>query len=1210
MSIPTRVLAALLLCFLALGTVAVAQSQYLVLYPGSGNSSTVMYVFQPGLLPQVQTNTIPSGTFQILPVPDGSKYYLLSNGSGSPVSVLDSTFQNLKVLGGSIQLAASAGAITPDGRRLVVLAGRVFVLDTGSDTVIAPAGLAVTGTPIDVVVSSDATRAYVLSQGAIGAGGTILTAIDLTQPIPAIVGTPLALNGDNVSPATGLALSPSGFIYLSNNYRIFEINPYTLTPTVPDGIPIQAYPGKPFVTPDGKYVIAGNLRPNQGGTSLVQIDLTTKVPQYFTNINDVLTQFFSQGTDAAGNDRLYAYSSGRQVYDITLGAVPVVNLSTLNQAFPSFPTFNSVTFSGEVPPRLMWALSTVNAATFLYQLDIGTQQLQQVTAPTQAAGLSVAGVSVSPTSGAAKMIPFNNTAANLTIAAGKQSSLPITVRLQDSLGRGLYRGLINFTSTNPNVVIQYPSVTTGSGGYASTFVTAPATAGNFTVTATPVNAPTVPPIDFVFTVPGTGGGGGGPNLGGTYYVSGDGQVVLEYNLSKPMMVQVRDSNGKPISGATVNWSIVGGALGSISGGLAATSSTDSNGFSSILFVATAVQAGLSFGQTQIQASGPAGDKVNFWITTVLATIPNGGFASVLQIEEHDTSGNPVFPNNIRKISGVAGAVQKNGYFVVIGVGAGPQTGSPISNIGIRAQNYDSFAPPDGSPALTGPDPTSPSASCVGDPLSNPAGQLNCDLQFGPQLGSGPLYFFVGEAARSQVMLLTVLAGTPKNVTLLNGDGQSGKPGTKLPIPLMVKVTDAGGNPLGPCDNLHPACKVPIAWTVSGSATLSSTSTVTDANGLSSVNATLGSVPGPVKVTALITNADGTKAAATFNLTIAVTVATITVVSGDGQSTFTNGAFSNPLVVVVKDQQGNPVSNQQVNFTASQGGQLSASSVVTGSDGLASVRLTAGPSSGTITVIATAAGFQAFFNNLNVLVPGPQITTSSFLNYYSQQLGLTPCGLAAISGSNIAPGVTGTVYPPPFGPNPTTLGPVQSVLIGGYSAPITSISNIGGVERVNIQTPCEVPAGPTQVVMTVQGGTTTVNNVTVLQYQPGMYLVPDNSGLGVALRPDGSYISATNPAAAGETVRFFVTGLGQTTPPIGTNTAGVGGQKVNVELVGGFNGGGATISDAQYLTGQIGVYVVSMPIPANTPPGTYGAIVAVKPPVGDLIFGNSVNIPIR
>ena len=78
---------------------------------------------------------------------------------------------------------------------------------------------------------------------------------------------------------------------------------------------------------------------------------------------------------------------------------------------------------------------------------------------------------------------------------------------------------------------------------------------------------------------------------------------------------------------------------------------------------------------------------------------------------------------------------------------------------------------------------------------------------------------------------------------------------------------------------------------------------------------------------------------------------------------------------------------------------------------------------------------------------------------------------------------------------------------------------------------------------------------------------------MAVRPDGSQVSPTNPAQRGETIQLYITGLGQATPAIATNTAGVADQTIVSPLIVGLNNGGVPLVSAVYGPGLIGVYIV-------------------------------------
>jgi len=87
----------------------------------------------------------------------------------------------------------------------------------------------------------------------------------------------------------------------------------------------------------------------------------------------------------------------------------------------------------------------------------------------------------------------------------------------------------------------------------------------------------------------------------------------------------------------------------------------------------------------------------------------------------------------------------------------------------------------------------------------------------------------------------LVVNSPVQLAIVSGNAQSGPVGTTLPSALVVKLAGAGG--LG-------VAGVAVNYGVtSGSATLSSASTVTDSSGLAGIQVKLGSAVGPVTVTA-------------------------------------------------------------------------------------------------------------------------------------------------------------------------------------------------------------------------------------------------------------------------------------------------------------------------------------------------------------------------
>jgi hypothetical protein len=190
-------------------------------------------------------------------------------------------------------------------------------------------------------------------------------------------------------------------------------------------------------------------------------------------------------------------------------------------------------------------------------------------------------------------------------------------------------------------------------------------------------------------------------------------------------------------------------------------------------------------------------------------------------------------------------------------------------------------------------------------------------------------------------------GPAANLSMVSGDGQSGTPGQRLPNPVVVKVTDAIGNPVS-------GTTVSFAVTAGGG-TLSAPSGISNVSGLASATLTLGPTAGTNTVRASSGSLAGSPV--TFNATATVaapTATTLTLFSGNGQTGTVGQPLSGPFIVKVTDAGGNPVSGRVVNFAVTAGGgTLTVTSGATDSQGLASTVLTLGPLTGSNTVMASS-----------------------------------------------------------------------------------------------------------------------------------------------------------------------------------------------------------------------------------------------------------------
>ena len=196
---------------------------------------------------------------------------------------------------------------------------------------------------------------------------------------------------------------------------------------------------------------------------------------------------------------------------------------------------------------------------------------------------------------------------------------------------------------------------------------------------------------------------------------------------------------------------------------------------------------------------------------------------------------------------------------------------------------------------------------------------------------------------------TAGAGGLAGFTAVRGDNQTATAGTLLPDSLVVRATDANGNPV-------PG--VTVAWTLSGGGTASATSTTTGPDGLTGVLRTLGPTAGPQTTTA--TASSGT---IVFHATATVgTAGRLTITTQPSSTAQSSVPFAQQPRLQVRDANGNAVHQAGLAITASiASGPVGATvtgdpTVPTDANGLATFQnLGIGGSGGTYTLNFGGAG---------------------------------------------------------------------------------------------------------------------------------------------------------------------------------------------------------------------------------------------------------------
>jgi uncharacterized protein (TIGR03437 family) len=208
----------------------------------------------------------------------------------------------------------------------------------------------------------------------------------------------------------------------------------------------------------------------------------------------------------------------------------------------------------------------------------------------------------------------------------------------------------------------------------------------------------------------------------------------------------------------------------------------------------------------------------------------------------------------------------------------------------------------------------------------------------------------------------------------------------------------------------------------------------------------------------------------------------------------------------------------------------------GAGGAIRIGLGIGPYLG-ITVALAAATFTA---------PGgaPYIFPNGVVNAASSApftAGISRGEVISIYGSGLAPGNQVTTSSSQF---PTTLDGVQ-VMINGIAAPLYYVQP-GQVAAI---VPYEISetgaAGTAGAIATIQVINNGAPSNTVTEFvgltTPGVFTYPTPGGLGdgAILHQDFSIVTESSPAALGETVQVYVTGLGDVSPGITDGAAGPG-----------------------------------------------------------------------
>ena len=340
--------------------------------------------------------------------------------------------------------------------------------------------------------------------------------------------------------------------------------------------------------------------------------------------------------------------------------------------------------------------------------------------------------------------------------------------------------------------------------------------------------------------------------------------------------------------------------------------------------------------------------------------------------------------------------------------------------------------------------------------------------------------------------------TGTDLMLMAGNNQNGLANLLLGAPLSVTVVDS---------NKKPLPNTLVNWSVTqGDGKLSASQSLTDQMGVAQITVTLGASEPQTQISASLPGLNSTIVFSEKSVPASST--TLTLISGNNQSGLAGSALPQPLVVMILDNNKNPIAGVPISWSVVTGnGTLSAQTLITDSNGQAQANFTLGTISGSNQV------------NVSTTLDIPNNTQSFQLTGQPgspAKIILTPAQMGVASGTTVA--IAGTVQDQ-FGnllPNisiilTSTLGTLQSAgetsnAQGALLYHLTLSGTVGSNATLSAVVPNSTPevssttmitidaSGPENSIALVSGNTQTVSAGQSLN--PLVVKVSDSAGNGV------------------------------------------------------------------------------------------------------------------
>ncbi|WP_236874406.1 Ig-like domain-containing protein [Citrobacter portucalensis] len=548
--------------------------------------------------------------------------------------------------------------------------------------------------------------------------------------------------------------------------------------------------------------------------------------------------------------------------------------------------------------------------------------------------------------------------------------------VKDANGNPLANQTVNFTANNGATIAA--TGITGADGRVTVTLTS-LTAGLSTVTATIGSSSQT--VDTTFVA----------DSGTAAIAAGDLSVVADNAIANgtatnSVQAVVKDANGNPLAGQTVNFTanngatIVGTGITGADGRVTVTLTSLTAGLSTV--TATIGSSSQTVDTTFVADSGTAAIAAGDLSVVTDGAIANGAATNSVQALVKDANGNPLanqtvnFTANNGATIAATGITGADGRVTVTLTSLTAGLSTVTATIGSSSQTVDTtFVADSGTAAIAAGDLSVVTDGAIangaatnsvqalvkdanGNPLANQT--VNFTANNGATIAATGI---TGADGRVTVTLTSLTAGLSTVTATIGSSSQTvdttfvADSGTAAIAAGDLSVVTDGAIANGAATNSvqalvkdangNPLANQTVNFTANNGATIAATG-ITGADGrvtvtltsltagLSTVTATIGSSSQTVDTTFVADS--GTAAIAAGDLSVVT----------DGA--IANGAATNSVQALVKDANGNPLANQTVNFTANNGATIAATGI-TGADGRVTVTLTS-LTAGLSTVTAT------------------------------------------------------------------------------------------------------------------------------------------------------------------------------------------------------------------------------------------------------------------